>query len=126
MALDKWWSFIQQTCKFDTLLNCLTAALSCFHRPSVESTFSVMSTILDSHSPTTLISSYIAIIQTVKHQLMVDAKTSIQTYFHEDSLKAKVSGVLCKNMSLVYQEYTVLNSKHREKMRKPKHWLLRV
>lgn len=51
MALDKWWSFIQQTCKFDTLLKCVTAALSCFHGPSVESTFSVMSTILDSHSP---------------------------------------------------------------------------
>ena len=104
MRVDHWWALVAKTNKYDLLVKCVNAVLSCFHGPLIEGTFSVMSNVLDDRSSRMQIETYSA-IQMVKHELVVQGMSSIQTFHHADPMHATISGELCQNMRNVYQAY---------------------
>ena len=73
------------------------AALSVFHGPTVESSFSLMSEIIDSKSGSMNISTLSA-IQTVKHTLLTRKQTAVEIFKREDLKHGPVDQRMCHNI----------------------------
>ncbi|GBM66569.1 hypothetical protein AVEN_251983-1 [Araneus ventricosus] len=72
--------------------------LTCFHGPKVESSFSIMNSVITSKTNRLSVESFDA-IQTVKYELMSEKKYAVQLYKKKDYLKDKVVRSLCRNMN---------------------------
>ena len=90
----KWWSDIDATGKYPGLTAVAKAALSCFHGPVVESSFSVMTDVLDKKSGNMKLETYSA-YQDVKYDLYNQKKTSIEAYKRTDIHFSQVNKSKC-------------------------------
>ena len=75
----------------------MTAVLSCFHVPMVESTSDTMEENLDVTSPNMIMETYRS-FQTVKHELKAQRLTSVQMCYHPEPKHAKVDPARCENL----------------------------
>ena len=87
---DSWWWQLNE--KYPVLSKLSLAALTVFHGPRVESSFSVMGDVMDKKSGRLNVSTY-SVIQTVKYSLAAKAskiskkQRSVQIFHREDKLK---------------------------------------
>ena len=79
----KWWCNIDATGRYPGLAAVAKAALSCFHGPVVESTFSVMTDVIDKKSGSMKLATYSA-FQNIKFDLYNQKKTSTEMYRRGD------------------------------------------
>ena len=90
---DNWWWQLNE--KYPVLSNFSLAVLTVFHRPRVESSFSVMGDVMDKKLGRMSVSTYSA-IQTVKYSLAAKAskiskkQKSVQIFHREDKLESPV------------------------------------
>lgn len=82
----------------------VSALLSCFHGPRVESAFSIMGEILDKSRASMKIETLDA-IQTVKYNMLAQQKSAIEVYRRADHLYDPVDPHLCKNMGNASHAY---------------------
>ncbi|CAL8319557.1 unnamed protein product [Arctogadus glacialis] len=82
---------------FPALSAMVKCALSIFHGPRVESSFSLMNEILDPRSGNMKISTFCA-IQKVKYTLQSREKTAVELFKREDVRYGEVDRTLCKNI----------------------------
>jgi hypothetical protein len=87
--VDHWWAAVADTKQYPILCRIALAALSIFHGPKVESTFSHMGAILDPHSSRMKTCSLSA-IQTVKYYLKASGKSALQ-FFKRDECDATLT-----------------------------------
>ncbi|GBM75841.1 hypothetical protein AVEN_8444-1 [Araneus ventricosus] len=90
------------------------AMLACFHGPKIESSFSIMNSVVTSETNRLSVESFDA-IQTLKYELMSEKKSAVQLY-KKDYLKDKVDINLCQNMNSASRNYRAkaLNNSNKE------------
>ncbi|KAK5871859.1 hypothetical protein PBY51_012600 [Eleginops maclovinus] len=94
----KWWAVVFNTGKYPALCQAVKAALSIFHGALVESSFSVMGTIIDQRSTSMKISTLSA-VQTVKDTLQTRNQTGVEMFRRDDLKFGEVDRRLCSNIS---------------------------
>ncbi|GBM46664.1 hypothetical protein AVEN_261045-1 [Araneus ventricosus] len=91
------------------------ALLTCFHGPKVESSFSIMNSVITPGSNRLNVQSLDA-IQTVKYELAAEKKTAVESFLKGDFLHDPVDKNLCKNMRSACSSYrTEMVLKRKEK-----------
>ncbi|XP_073715805.1 uncharacterized protein [Misgurnus anguillicaudatus] len=93
----KWWAHVMSLGKYPTLSQVIRGALSIFHGPLVESSFSLMVNVIDSKRSNMKISTFDA-VQTVKYVLKSRGKTGIDMFKPEDIKMGPVDTTLCQNI----------------------------
>ncbi len=93
----EWWSQIIEGNKYPSLSKVVTAALSVFHGPQVESSFSYMTDVLDSKAGRMNIETFSS-IQTVKYFLRSQKKSAVEVYERPDVKFSGVDKRLCRNI----------------------------
>ena len=113
-----WWQSIES--KYPVTFKMVSAVLSIFHGPRVESSYSMMTDIIDSKSGRMNIETYDA-LQTVKYSLMANQSTTSTdkplavTMFHrEDKLTSPVNPTLARNMRSAYEAYNDVTTAKRK------------
>ena len=97
-SMVEWWGHVfDNGPKYPALSAMVKCALSIFHGPRVESSFSLMNEILDPRSGNMKISTFGA-IQTVKYTLQSREKTAVELFKREDVRYGEVDRTLCKNI----------------------------
>lgn len=104
VPVDVWWSKVFLMPKYSGLSKMVKAILSCFHGPQVESSFSMMSEIVDKKSGKMEIQTFSA-IQTVKYRLLSEKKTSVDFFKKKDYLHQPVDRNLCYNLKSSRMNY---------------------
>ena len=79
-----------------SLYHVIRAAFMIFHGPRVESSFSLMQTVLSFSKPCTQISTFSA-IQTVKYHLLNNNKRSIELFEWKD-MSASIDKMMCADI----------------------------
>ena len=97
MSVVDWWGQIIHGDKYPSLAKIASAAFSIFHGPQVESSFSLMSDILDKKAGRMNAQTFSA-IQTVKYSLRSQKKTAVELYNREDAKYSSVDKRLCRNI----------------------------
>lgn len=113
-----WWQSIES--KYPVTFKMVSAVLSIFHGPRVESSYSMMTDIIDTKSGRMNIETYDA-LQTVKYSLMANQPTTSTdkplavTMFHrEDKLTSPVNPTLARNMRSAYEAYNDVTTAKRK------------
>ncbi|XP_056449462.1 uncharacterized protein LOC130385149 [Gadus chalcogrammus] len=97
-SMVEWWGHVfDNRSKYPALSAMVKCALSIFHGPRVESSFSLMNDILDPRSGNMKISTFGA-IQTVKYTLQSREKTAVELFKRKDVRYGEVDRTLCKNI----------------------------
>ncbi|KAL1249185.1 hypothetical protein QQF64_020190 [Cirrhinus molitorella] len=92
-----WWADVSDTGRYPALTKTAQTALSVFHGPLIESSFSYMSEIIDSKSGSMSISTLSA-IQTVKHTMLTQKKTAVEMFNKENIKYGPVDQKMCQNI----------------------------
>ena len=103
-----WWSSLLETGKYPGLCAVACAALSIFHGPMVEASFSAMNDIIDVKSNRLSMLTFDA-FQTTKYAIKTTGKSSIAMFRRDDVKNGKVDRRLCKN---------ILSAARRDKVRR--------
>ena len=112
--VDLWWNKIT---KFPTLQKVAKAALSLFHGPQVESSFSLMKDIMNKKAGSMSVPTFDS-IQTVKYFLKAKDKSSLE-YFKRPSINhTPVDSHLVNNVKCATKAYTANLAKKREELEK--------
>ncbi|XP_052464897.1 uncharacterized protein LOC128021632 [Carassius gibelio] len=88
----KWWAHVMSLGKYPALSQVIRRALSIFHGPLVESSFSLMGDVIDAKRSSMKISTFDA-VQTVKYVLRSRGKTGISMF-----KRADIDKTLCQNI----------------------------
>lgn len=96
----EWWANLSVE-QYPTLTRAAKGLLSCFHGPLVESSFSVMSYLMNEGKCSMDIETYAA-MQTVKYALLAKDKTSIQMFNKKNPNKEPVNKKLINFMSTAW------------------------
>lgn len=91
-----WWADVSDTGRYPALTKTAQTALSVFHGPLIESSFSYMSEIIDLKSGSMSISTLNA-IQTVKHTMLTQKKTAVEMFNRENKVWASGSEDVSKH-----------------------------
>lgn len=78
-SIDMWWRDVEVSKKYPLLSRIAFAALTCFHGLKVESSFSLMNSIITPGTSRLNVSTFDA-IQTVKYELMSQKKTAVSMF----------------------------------------------
>ena len=95
-----WWAKVMDTGRYPGLNHVVRGALSIFHGPMVESSFSAMGDIITNKSTKMSVATYNA-IQTTKYALRSRSQTAIQMFKRDDVKLSRVDKVLCRNIHTV-------------------------
>lgn len=90
VEVDRWWAEVNKTGQYQLLYEMVSALLTCFHGPKVESSFSQMGDVLDRKSNRMHVSTFSA-IQSVKYGLKASNMTAIQSFSRKDKLRSPVN-----------------------------------
>ncbi|KAL0147250.1 hypothetical protein M9458_057443 [Cirrhinus mrigala] len=93
----KWWAHVISLGKYPALTQVIRGALSIFHGPLVESSFSLMGDVIDKKSANMRISTFNA-VQTVKYTLRSRRRTGITMFKREDVKLGPVDKTVCRNI----------------------------
>ncbi|XDV48613.1 hypothetical protein PO909_018003 [Leuciscus waleckii] len=93
----KWWGHVMSLGKYPALSQVIRGALSIFHGPLVESSFSLMGDVIDAKRANMKISTFDA-VQTVKYVLRSRGKTGISMFRRDDINMGPVDKTLCQNI----------------------------
>ncbi|GBM56314.1 hypothetical protein AVEN_125065-1 [Araneus ventricosus] len=77
--VDNWWMEVKNSRQFPLVSNMACAILTCFHGPKVESSFSIINSVVISETNRLSVESFDA-IQTVKYELMSEKKSAVQLH----------------------------------------------
>ncbi|GBL87093.1 hypothetical protein AVEN_134551-1 [Araneus ventricosus] len=102
--VDNWWVETKNSTRFPLLSRMACALLTCFHGPKVESSFSIMNSVITPGSNRLNVQSFDA-IQTVKYELAAEKKTAAEFFLKGDFLHDPVDKNLCKNMRSACSSY---------------------
>jgi len=100
--IDKWWGQVDSI-KYPVLTKVAKICLSTFHGPLVESSFSIMATVIDKGTTRIGMETFSA-IQTIKYALKVKESNSIDYFFKKDPVKEPVNGDLSRNMQNAWKK----------------------
>ena len=114
---DTFWANLRKGGDYPNLSKMALALLSCFHGPEVESSFSVMGTVLDKTKGQMYVSTFSS-VQTIKYHLKSEKKTACSYFKRKDHLHDPVNLRLCKNMKHAYKEYQQEKDREKEAMEK--------
>ena len=111
-----WWKSVSP--KYPIMFKMVQSVLSIFHGPAVESTFSVMGDVIDSHSGRMNMETYSA-VQDVKYGLKARlpsvSNKSVKVFARKERLHTPVDTKLSTNMRNAYNKYdTCLKEKKKE------------
>lgn len=95
--LDSWWSHVFDSARYPSLSKLIMSILSLFHGPCVDSSFSVMSNVIDKGSSRMKVDTYSA-IQSVKYPIAASGKCALKLFKKEDFLHSHPDQHLVKNM----------------------------
>lgn len=93
----EWWTHVMKTGRYPALNQVVISALSIFHGPVVESSFSLMNTIIDTRGTNMNMSTFNA-VQTVKYLLQSRQKTAVEMFGRTDVKFGEVDRRLCRNI----------------------------
>lgn len=93
----KWWAHVMSLGKYPALSQVIRGALSIFHGPLVESSFSLMGDVIDAKRSSMKISTFDA-VQTFKYVLRSRGKTGIGMFKRDDIKLGPVDKTLCQNI----------------------------
>ena len=110
---DEWWGVVLESGKYPGLSKVALAVLTIFHGPQIESSFSVMTNIIDDKSTTMSIETYSA-TQTTKYRLMAEGKTAVQYFSRAEPTKAPVDRSLIAHMKGARKKYIQQHQRRRE------------
>jgi len=96
VPISKWWSAVDPT-SYPLLTKAAKVALTCFHGPIVESTFSIIGLIVNKHNTQLDMETYSA-FQTVKYALLAAGDSAIRHFSKGDPLKDPVNKELTRNL----------------------------
>ncbi len=102
--VDKWWTEVRNSGQFPLVSKMACAVLTSFHGPKVESSFSMMNSVVTSGKNRLTVESFDA-IQTVKYELMSQEKSAVEMYKKKNYLQENVDKNLCKNMHSASKAY---------------------
>ena len=97
LDLDVWWSQVFQLNKFSDVRKIVSACLSIFTGPKVESSFSMLNDIVCAKASTMLTSTYEAIMAT-KYFLLSHNKSTVQLFCRPNALESPVDPSLAYHM----------------------------
>ncbi len=116
-SMVEWWGHVfDKPDKYPSLSAMVKCCLSIFHGPRVESSFSLMSDVIDQRSGNMNVSTFNA-IQTVKYTLKSREKTAVQLFRREDVKFGEVDRTLCKNINsaaATYKRQQKMNQKEKQ------------
>ncbi|KAL2085054.1 hypothetical protein ACEWY4_020572 [Coilia grayii] len=93
----KWWAHVISLGKYPALTQVIRGALSIFHGPLVESSFSLMGDVIDKKSANMMIPTFNA-VQTVKYTLRSRSRTGITMFKREDVKFGPVDKIVSRNI----------------------------
>lgn len=115
-SIVEWWGHVfDQPDKYPSLSAMVKCCLSIFHRPRVESSFSLMN-VIDQRSGNMNVPTFNA-IQTVKYTLQSRGKTAMQLFRRDDVKFGEVDRTLCKNINsaaATYKRQQKMNQKEKQ------------
>ena len=111
VSVDCWWAAVDSD-TYPVLTKLVKAALSCFHGPLVESSFSVMADVIDKGNTGIDIATFSA-IQTVKYSLSTRGTTAVDWFCKKDPLTESVDKKLTLNMSSAWWKNEERKTKNR-------------
>ncbi len=97
LPLDKYWATVIQQKKYPILVKVVTAALSIFHGPHVESSFNVMGDIMTAKSSKINVETYSG-VQTVKYWLRSHGKRPVGVFGRKDIIHDPIDKRFSYNM----------------------------
>ena len=116
-----WWISISTI--YPNVFKMVSAVLSIFHGPRVESSFNVMGDILDKNSGRTNMTTYSA-IQSIKYSLQarqpLAKNRSVSMFSRKDRLYSPVDSKLTRNMRNAYELNNIEQEKKRDELQKRK------
>lgn len=112
VEVDRWWAEVNKTGQYQLLYEMVSALLTCFHGPKVESSFSQMGDVLDRKSNRMHVSTFSA-IQSVKYGLKANNMTAIQSFSRKDKLRSPVNNNLCRLLRGSHKKHVEEHAKHR-------------
>ena len=112
-----WWASVMQTGKYCNLSLILAAALSIFHGPAVESSFSIMNNVLTSNTSRMDICTFSS-IQTVKYALRSKNVSAVDYLKRTDSTHSPINKRLCATMRSAGAAYKQQKKEAAEKSEK--------
>ena len=101
--IDHWWTKVLVSGKYNTLSKMVMAALSIFSGPHVESSFSVMSNIMQSKSSRLQVETFSS-LQTIKYSILAGHKPSLALFLKKDFLHEPINKMLVANMRQAREE----------------------
>ncbi|KAL8588059.1 hypothetical protein ACOMHN_012097 [Nucella lapillus] len=113
VPVDEWWGAVNQNGEYDLLYKLVTALLTCFHGPRVESSFSIMSEVLDAKANRMAVSTFSA-IQTVKYALQSSGQSAVACFYRKDKLYTPVNKKLCQLMRGAWKKHKEEQAAQRE------------
>lgn len=102
--IDKWWIGVRETGKYPFLSKMALSLLTCFHGPKVESSFSMMNSIITTSSTRMNIPTFSA-IQTVKYHLLAENKSAVKYFVKKDFLHECIDRNLVNNIRSSCRNY---------------------
>ena len=111
VQIDIWWTQVKS--KFPTLFKIVSAVLTCFHGPLVESSFSVMGDLIDKRSGKMNIETYGA-LQTTKYHLKATNRTAIQSFSRKNVKDDPVNKDMCIHIRAAAGKYKLSLRKAKE------------
>lgn len=93
----KWWAHVISLAKYPALMQAIRGALSIFHGPLVESSFSLMGDVIDKKSGNMRIPTFNS-VQTVKYTLRSRGRTGITMLRREDVKLGPVDKTVCRKV----------------------------
>ena len=112
--VDEYWSKINSQGNYPNLTKIVKAVLSCFHGPQVESSFSIMSNIIQPGRSRLNMTTYDS-LQTVTYQLMAEEKSSTDYFYKTDPIHDPIDPMLVQNMKSAYKTYNSEQDKIKSK-----------
>ena len=95
--VDHWWAKVFASGQYQMVCKVVLAALSIFSGPHVESSFSVMSNIMQSKSSRLQVETFSA-LQTIKYSILASHQPSLSLFMKEDFLHEPLYKLLVSNM----------------------------
>lgn len=102
--IDEWWIALKKTNSYPLLTEMVCSILTCFHGPRVESSFSIMNSIITPGSSRMNVSTFNA-IQSVKYHLMGEKKSAVEYFAKKDFLHEPVNKRLVQNLKSSHSSY---------------------
>ena len=103
MRLDVWWTPVFGSSRFPMLSKIVKAAMSCFHGPQVEGSFSIMKQVMNTQTSQLNVETFSS-IQSIKYPLKVAGKSASEFFGKSDFLHQHPDPSVVRHLNSAAQE----------------------